>query len=225
MLHAELLESITGLVHGFTDRLEQTFTPDPADTAWAQLAGAVQMAPEGIALVRQVHGCAVRAVVSPGMQGDADAMITRQRGVLLGIRTADCVPILLCCSDGQIAAVHSGWRGTALDIVGKTIAAMGTVPSAAVIGPCISAAHYEVGEEVVEGIASSGVPANVFASREEGQRPHVDLRAAVRWQLHRQGVTAVETLPQCSFGQPNLHSHRRDRQDSGRMAAFIGWRP
>ena len=152
-----------------------------------------------------------------------NAIVTDTPGLFLGIRVADCVPILLLGEDNEIAAIHSGWRGTAADIVGATVEAMRTRPRAAVIGPCISVEHYEVGEEVVQGVSASGVPEHAFVHRDRGPRPHVDLRAAITWQLHRRGVTAVSTLQNCAYADPDLHSHRRDRERSGRMLAFIGW--
>jgi len=223
LLRADLLRAVDGLVHGFTADRSLTFTADAADPAWATLAAREEIPPR-FALVRQVHGRAVHRVSAPGLAGDGDALITDEVGLFLAIRVADCVPILLLGEDHEIAAVHSGWRGTAAGIVPATVAAMRTRPRAAVIGPCISVEQYEVGEEVISGVAASGVPTDVFVRRDLGPRPHADLKAAVAWQLHRCGITAVSTLPHCSVSDPRLHSYRRDRGDSGRMAAFIGWR-
>lgn len=220
-----MMDSIPELVHGFTAERSLSFSADPMDPAWNHLAARAGFPAGQIALVRQVHGRTVRRVSKPGLAGDGDALITAQAGLLLTIRVADCVPILLCGPGRQIAVVHSGWRGTAADIVAATVQDLGGPPHAAVIGPCISAARYEVGEEVVEGIQSAGVPTEVFVRRDLGERPHVDLRAAITWQLHRSGVTAVSTMPQCAFEDARLHSFRRDRERSGRMAAFIGWLP
>ena len=96
----------------------------------------------------------------------------------------------------------------------------------AVVGPCISSAHYEVGEEVVEGIASSGVPTAAFVHRPAGApRPFADVGAAAIHQLRACGVTEVERISLCSFADARLHSHRRDQAASGRMAGLIGWHP
>jgi YfiH family protein len=225
LLRADLLSAVSGLAHGFTADRRLSFSADPDDPALGELARRAEVTPGRFALARQVHGRDVLRVDAPGFAGDADALITGAEDVYLTIRTADCVPILLLGADRELAAVHAGWRGTAADIVAATVAAMHAPPRAAVIGPCISAAAYEVGEEVVEGIAASGVPVEVFVRRDMGDRPHVDLRAAVAWQLHRCGVTAVSILPQCTVGDPRLHSYRRDRGESGRMVSFIGWRP
>lgn len=217
------MDDISRLVHGFTAERSLSFSADPTDPAWDDLAARAGFPAGQVALVRQVHGHTVKRVSAPGLAGDGDALITDQVGLLLTIRVADCVPILLCGPGRQIAAVHSGWRGTAANIVAATIRALGGPPTAAVIGPCISTRRYEVGEEVVDGIRAAGVPDEVFVRRDLGERPHVDLRAAITWQLHQSGVTAVSALPQCAFEDERLHSFRRDREQSGRMAAFIGW--
>lgn len=224
MLRAELLTA-PGLVHGFTADRALSFSADPADPAYDALATREGIPAGRFALVRQVHGRAAVRAAAPGLLGDADALITDTPGLFLGIRVADCVPVLLLGADREIAAVHSGWRGTAADIVGATIDAMRSTPRAAAIGPCICVDHYEVGEEVVDGICAAGVPAEAFVHRDRGPKPHVDLRTAITWQLHRRGVTAVAALPHCVMEDPDLHSHRRDRERSGRMLAFIGWQP
>jgi YfiH family protein len=174
-------------------------------------------------MLSQVHGAGVVVAERAGMLGEGDALITRQRGLLLAIRTADCVPILVVGDDGELAAIHAGWRGLAAGVIPAALTAM-TAPHLAVVGPCISAAAYEVGEEVIAGIVAAGVPEAIVADRSRGVRPHADLKAAARWQLARHGVS-VEVLPECTLLDPDLHSYRRDGARSGRLAAVIGWRP
>ncbi len=181
-LHSPLLSTIPGLVHGFTRRtlpsgevLDLGRGASPA--RWAWLAAALGAPGAGVALAHQVHGERVCAVHGAGLAGRCDALLTDTRGLLLAIRTADCVPALVVGRDGQLAAIHAGWRGVAAGVVPAALAAM-RAPWRAAVGPCISGAAYEVGEEVIAGIAAAGVPERIFARRAPGMRPHADLSAA-----------------------------------------------
>ncbi len=108
-----------------------------------------------VASVKQVHGSKVVRVEQPGIAGEADALITATAGLILGIKTADCLPVLLAdMKQRVVAAVHAGWRGTAKDIAGETIRAMQenfkTNPTDLLValGPSIGECCFEVGAEV-----------------------------------------------------------------------------
>ncbi|RMG06480.1 MAG: peptidoglycan editing factor PgeF [Planctomycetota bacterium] len=250
LLSSRLLDAHPRVVHGFTTRkggiardlpegLDLARRPDrPAGTLranWERAARAValDLGSDDLALIDQVHGSDVLEVEAPtgpfATAGKADAVFTTRAGILLAVRTADCVPVLLAAPCG-VAAVHSGWRGTAQDVVGAAVAALaaatGDAPEdfSAAIGPCISAEAYEVGEEVVEGIRASGLPEKVFLSR-RGSRWHVDLSAAVSAQLRRAGVRSVDRLGVCTHGDARCFSHRRDGPQTGRQAALIALLP
>jgi YfiH family protein len=119
-----------------------------------------------IATLKQIHSDVVHAVGGDALPMGAeahqgDALITNVRGVLLTVQTADCIPILLADTKSKaVAAIHSGWRGTAQRISEKTLGRMrmefGTQPEhvIAAIGPGIGACCYEVGHEVVQEFAS-----------------------------------------------------------------------
>lgn len=225
LLRSATLAAIPGLVHGFTSA-ELRGASDlgrgaPAEV-WAAAAEAVGAAGLGVAIASQVHGRDVLRVEAPGLAGEADALVSARRGLLLAIRVADCVPILVAGQDG-VAAIHAGWRGLALGVIPAALEALGPARAAAV-GPCISAAAYEVGEEVIEGILSAGVPGYAFIVPGPRRR-HADLRAAAAWQLHAAGVPEVEVLDACTFSDPRLHSHRRSGAQAGRQAGLIGWLP
>ena len=170
-------------------------------------------------------------------QTEADAIVSTVPNVLLTIRVADCVPILLAgvaAGDGQaVAAIHAGWRGVVGNVIAKTVRAMhevGSPPAGliAAIGPCISAAHFEVGDEVAEEFVRQGLAAAVVRSPAGGKKPHVDLQAAVRMQLETAGVQRIDDHgPEaCTFSNPtDFYSHRRDHTYAGRMAALIAFRP
>ncbi len=103
------------------------------------------------AYAKQVHGSQVLFVTKPGVAGQGDALITNQPGILIGVKTADCLPVLMVdLSHKAIAAVHCGWRGTAQNILLKTIARMnglfGTRPADLLVamGPAIGPCCFEV---------------------------------------------------------------------------------
>ena len=163
-----------------------------------------------------------------GVAGEGDGLLTTRAGVVLAVRTADCVPVLLALGEPvlAVAAVHAGWRGVAADILGNALAALreldATAPIVACIGPAISGRNYEVGEEVVEAICATGVPESVFVQRPaRAPRPFADVRAAARWQLERDAHMQVVQLPQCTFDDATLWSHRRDGLARGSLAGVI----
>jgi len=191
---------------------------------------------EQLTVVSQVHGRVVhvdRPPTGPTRPvGEGDALVSTQPGVVVAVRVADCVPVLLAAVDGGravgVAAVHSGWRGTAVGIVGAAVEALsgatgvGAPGLVAAIGPSISGTNYEVGDEVVEALEATGVPASAFVVGTSPRgRPLVDVASAVATQLTMAGVAAVDRLPGCTFEDPGLWSHRRDGDAGGRQAAWI----
>ena len=160
-------------------------------------------------------------------QTAADGIVSLVPGVLLAIRTADCVPILLAGADGRVvAAVHAGWRGVVGDIVGRAVRVLGEAgvdPARvlAAIGPCISAAHFEVGEEVADAFVMAKLP-EALQRRQEWPKPHIDLQAAVRRQLERAGVSQIDGHALCTVRDADdFFSHRRDEGRTGRMIGLI----
>jgi len=230
-----------GLVHGFTDRLGgvsegrhatlnlgRRWGDDPAAVAenYRRVAAAGGFVGEDLRLARQVHGTGLLRAAEVSVEAEADAVWThRDDRLVAGVLTADCVPVLIADRAGTVAAaVHSGWKGTASDIVGATVQALGQrVPVetlVAAIGPCIELAAFEVGEEV----AARFEPG--FVRREGFTRPHVDLVGTVRAQLIAAGVPAasIERVGGCTFADPSRYfSYRRDGAGIGQMLAFIGF--
>jgi len=191
-----------------------------------RLARAAGLPPEGLVLADQVHGTRV-VRGRPGEVPEADALWTDAADSWVGIRTADCVPILLSSEDGtRVAAVHSGWRGTAGRIAEAAVATLGQAGAApatlrAAIGPCIGVCCYEVGEDLAERFTDA-FGAEVV--RRNGPRPHLDLRLAVRRTLEQAGVAGahIEDVPGCNACDARrFFSHRRDRGGTGRHLAFI----
>ena len=173
---------------------------------------------DGMATVRQVHSAICLEPVRAGLAGEGDALITRQPGLAVSVRTADCLPILLADPVRRAAAaVHAGWRGTAAGIVGETIGRMrrdfGTDPADlwAAIGPGIGACCYEVGDDVARRFGREG---NV----------RLDLAGINRAQLMQSGVAAerIERMELCTrCDAARFHSYRRDGERAGRMISYI----
>jgi len=174
-----------------------------------------------------VHGAIV--VSAPAVRQadeplDADAVTGRSRGDLCAVRTADCLPVLFCSREGdEVAAAHAGWRGLAAGILENTIAAMSSPPAhlTAWLGPAISQANFEVGNEVRDVfIAQNPGAAACFEQNARG-RWQADLYGLARQRLARSGLKAVFGGQWCTFAEADrFHSYRRD-PDCGRMVSFV----
>ncbi len=177
--------------------------------------------------LNQVHGAAVARWqdVEPGAPApDADAIISDQPGGLCVVRTADCLPVLLCAGDGaEIAAIHAGWRGLAAGAIEATLDALQTPPSdlLAWFGPAISQPAFEVGGEVREAfVAVSPDAAAAFAPNARG-RWQADLYLLGRQRLAARGVERVYGGGLCTHSDPGkFYSYRRDGA-TGRMLSFV----
>lgn len=200
-----LLADLPWLQHGFGTRHSVELATDPR-----------------LATLHQIHSnICVRAHGRTGLLGDGDALIDNQPGNLLAVKTADCVPILLV-DEGHcaFAAVHAGWRGTVARIAQSAVCAMsaqfGTEPDLlnAAIGPGIGKCCYEVGADVAAQFGETG-PC------------HIDLVEANRRQLTEAGVRErfIYVANLCTkCGVEDFHSYRRDREQSGRVLSFIGYK-
>jgi YfiH family protein len=148
----------------------------------------------------------------------ADALVSETAAV--GVRAADCVPILLCAGR-KVAAVHSGWRGSRLKIVRRAVQALKVEPQQvlAAIGPCIGRCCYEVSPELALRFRDQFGAEAVQALAE---KHHLDLRYCVEATLREAGVTRIEQVPGCtSCDTASFFSHRRDKGRTGRHLAFI----
>ena len=158
----------------------------------SRLARAAGFPADRLVLAEQVHGTIV-ARGRPGQVPEADALWTDAAGTWVGIRTADCVPLLLSSEDGnRVAAVHSGWRGTVGRIAEEAVATLareGVAPASlrAAIGPSIGACCYEVSDDLALRFLDAaphraGEPACVLAHDDTDVRSGAcgDLRRSVR---------------------------------------------
>jgi len=184
-------------------------------------------------LLRQVHSDTVHFIEEmPQRILRGDAAVTLLPGLLLVIRTADCLPVLLVEGKKRlIGAVHCGWKGTSRRILEKVVLGMqehyGADPGAimAAFGPCIGGHCYEVGEDVRRAFAAPGLPAPAFrpvTGRKD--RFLFDLRSANRLQLLELGVKArnIFSVDICTHCHSDYPSYRRDREKCDRIFSFIG---
>lgn len=184
---------------------------------------------QNIYLPIQKHTDTVQVIAEDMTARIADAVVTKRRGLLIGVKTADCVPILLYDQRRHAAgAVHAGWRSTADAILRKTLAMFvdrfySNVKDVLVsIGPAICGGCYEVGPEVVEAVLKGSGPGSYISER--GSRHHIDLRAANRLQALSSGVPAenIWQSPDCTFCQPEkYYSYRYVRGTTGRLYGMI----
>jgi YfiH family protein len=199
-----------------------------------RFATAAGFDPRALRQVTQVHGA--RAIDANTMgdsqsaREEGDAIFLAPGGTsharAVGVRVADCVPVLVATRDrGEIAAIHAGWRGVAAGVVAAGLARLEGTDRVAAIGPCIGPCCFEVGAEVVpQVLAAAGGDPSIVARR-EGAKAYLSLRLAVRRQLESAGVTDVEDVPGCTrCDAVRFFSYRRDGERSGRHLAVISLR-
>jgi YfiH family protein len=172
------------------------------------------------AWVRQVHGGRIVPVDAPGRAGDGDALLTTGTGLSLVVLVADCAPIALVAGDA-VAAVHCGWRGLMAGVIDAAVQAVrerDSSPVRAVVGPCISPAHYEFGAAELEQVAQR--IGTVVRARTDAGTPALDLRAGVAAALDATGVVDRADVDVCTYESSDHFSHRRDGV-TGRQALVV----
>ena len=197
-------------------------------------------------LVKQVHGVHVavarpstglragRGESAPWVRPEADIIVTDDPSVAIGVRVADCAPLLLHDpATRAVGAAHAGWRGTAAGAAAAAVRAMHNTFGSraadlvAAIGPCLGACCGEVGPDVVEAFRAGGADRQSLAAwftAGTGDRSFLDLERANRDQLVTAGLNpdAIFASGLCTkTHRARLHSYRGDRDASGRMVAAI----
>jgi YfiH family protein len=195
--------------------------PQAVATNLSRILDAAGLGPE-IATANQVHGDRIvddelREILPATVDQEegADALVSERRPV--GVRAADCAPVLLFGS-GKVAAAHSGWKGTRLRIAARTVSAMKVPPReiVAAIGPCIGRCCYEVSPALAAEFRG------LFGSDAVAGERHLDLRYCIEAALRDAGVERIEQVPGCtSCDSGSFFSHRRDKGRTGRHLAFI----
>lgn len=200
----------------------------------ARVAGALQVEPDHLVTVHQVHSADVVSVASPPAEERprADAIVTATSGLALAVLTADCQPVLFADGEaGVIGAAHAGWRGARDGVLEATVDAMEALGAdrrriAAVIGPSISQRNYEVGPELLEDFLADDPQSARFFANGEGDRYLFDLPGYGLSRLRRAGVGHAEWTRHCTYADPErFFSYRRathaGEADYGRLISAI----
>ncbi|REJ75932.1 MAG: peptidoglycan editing factor PgeF [Acidobacteria bacterium] len=192
-----------------------------------------------LSTVWQIHGDTVKTVRSSEdasqTEDRADALVSEMKGLLVGVKTADCVPVLIADPEsGAFSAVHAGWRGTLQRIVEKAVQGLATEFGSnpgdlvAAIGPAAGGECYEVGPEVVEQFASEFSRSEEYFSETNGGHALVDLHLANQDQLVGMGLDRdkISTAPFCTMERTDLFfSYRKEKGKlgkTGRLLSVIG---
>ncbi len=203
----------------------------------ARVAAAMQVAPDHLLTVHQIHSATALRIDAPitapiSDRPRADAMVTATPGLALAVLTADCQPVLFADANaGVIGAAHAGWRGVLNGVLEATVDAMEALGAdraniAAVIGPSISQAAYEVGTDFMDAfLAEDGENSRFFVNGAPGKMLF-DLPGFGLARLQRTGVGQTEWTRHCTYGdEDRFYSYRRathrDEADYGRQIATI----
>ena len=184
----------------------------------------------------QIHSAEAVVVTAPyadAARPRADALVTDRPGLLLGILTADCAPVLFADRDaGVVGAAHAGWKGALGGVTDATLAAMETRGArreriVAAIGPCIARASYEVDDGFLRTFAEADAANERFFADGRAGHHQFDLEAYVAHRLAAAGVTRIEALGLDTYGdEERFYSFRRathrGEADYGRQISVIG---
>jgi hypothetical protein len=231
----------------FIAAIARSTTDEAASERSPILVGARQIHSAIVHAIRPEHGALEGKLATPEGKAvlEGDGLITALPGVMLGVGTADCVPVLIAdVGNKVVAAFHAGWRGTAQRIVEQGVNTMhldyGSQPQdlVAAIGPSIGPCCYSVGDEVRDQFKSNFPYANeLFRTTNHPESPtkkiHLDLWKANQQQLLDAGLnkTQITVVGQCTACSRDAHaamryfSHRAEHGNAGRMLNVIGIAP
>jgi YfiH family protein len=221
--------------HLFTSR-DLMLRQDAAE--WKAVAASLAVPVDRLLLIQQVHGTVVavarRGRTVPWARPEADAIVTDDPDVAIGVRVADCTPILLFDPAKNVAgAAHAGWRGTAAGAGPATVRALHdtfgskAADLVAAIGPCLGRCCGEVGPDVIDAFRAGGAAARSIAewfAPGQGDRSFLDLERANRDQLVRAGLDPdrIYAAGLCTkTHHASLHSYRAAREQAGRILGAI----
>lgn len=198
------------------------------DENFRRAEAALGLSPGRLVFLSQVHGNAVLELSADqtrdsARENEGDALVSGCAELGLGVRTADCIPILIGDPEtGRAAAVHAGWRGLVRGVIFETVRRMPTARRLiAAIGPHIGPLAFEVSADVAGELLACSTARNPV-SREYGAKPHVDLAQIAVAQLERAGVATIDVVGGCTASEPaRFFSFRRDGARSGRHLSAI----
>lgn len=209
--------------YGFSISKAEIFTKQQIEQNRKLLAELLGINLQNLKFQQQIHSDRANIVSSNSPIQESDAIITTSKGVCLVVSLADCCGVLVHDPIKQIvAAIHSGWKGTKLNIVGKTIQKIvenfGSNPADMLIWitPCAGEKDYEVGWDVAQYFSD-------FIEDKGNEKFLLNLKSAIKHQLFSQGIPEnnIEISQESTISDTRYHSYRRDKSRSGRMAAFI----
>jgi YfiH family protein len=231
-VQSPLLRSVTGVYHAFVG-----IDPVRGRALRDQLREVFAVPPSRLGTLRQVHSAVALEMDEadaevPGRRWrEGDALWTADPGTGVGVRTADCVPVLLAHQGLQVcAAIHAGWRGMAAGVIEETVrciaakagsgAAGGLVAAA---GPAARGCCYEVGEEVAESLRTRPGGSRHLVKGKEAGKWNADLQSLALEALLSAGLSSrgVESVGPCTVCSPRFHSYRREKSLTGRQLSFI----
>ncbi|MFA5898566.1 MAG: peptidoglycan editing factor PgeF [Hyphomicrobium sp.] len=189
-----------------------------------------------VATLYQIHSgtaVAVDAPIPSDARPKADGIVTRTPGLVIGVLTADCAPVLFADAEaGVVGAAHAGWRGAVGGVLEATVAEMEKLGArrnsiVAAIGPAINQVSYEVGPDFEEALLKSCANNVKFLSRNNpAERAHFDLPAFVEMRLRESGIAEVERQSPCTYANESeffsfRRSQHRSEGDYGRQISAI----
>ena len=199
-----------------------------------RVAEAMEATPEALISLNQVHSADVAVITEAGDERPrADAMVTKVPGLVLGILTADCQPVLFAdAGAGVVGAAHAGWKGAIGGVLEATVEAMIALGARresihAVIGPCISQAAYEVSQEFLDTfLAEDPELARFFAQGKAAGKYQFDLPGFGLHRLRGTGIASAEWTGHCTYSdESRFYSSRRTchrgEADYGRLISTI----
>ncbi len=227
-----------GLSHGIYASLNCGFgsrdTTDLISLNRAHVAGMLGMSPEALVTGYQTHSTEVAILETvPNEPPKADALVTNSTGIVLGVLTADCAPVLLADPEAKvIGAAHAGWRGAYLGVLEATCRTMIGIGARldhirAVIGPTIQQSSYEVGPEFQQRLVEADGANSTFFKLASRQGYFMfDLPSYCAARLRQMGIENISTSEACTYhNQDDYFSYRRSvhRQelDYGRQISAI----
>jgi YfiH family protein len=251
MIQAACLAGLTGIRHAFFTRMggvsqgiyaslnggigSRDAAAKVAENR-ARMAAALAVRPQRLLTAYQTHSADVVTADtpwSPDTRPRADAIVTRTRGLAIGVTTADCGPVLFADAQaGVIGAAHAGWRGALHGVLEATIDALersGADRSRLVValGPMIRAPNYEVGPEFVAAFRTADAAnERFFAASARADHALFDLAGYIAAKLRGCGVAHIEDVGRCTYGSPSeFFSYRgsthRGEPDYGRQVNAI----
>jgi YfiH family protein len=174
--------------------------------------------------LEQIHSNRAVKAVKTAIVEQADASYSNESGVVCAVMTADCLPLLVCSTDGaQIAAIHAGWRGLLAGVITNTVVAMQQQDLLVWLGPAIGPDCFEVGPEVREAFLEKSASFNDAFKQQGNGKWLADIYQLARIELTALGIVNVYGGTHCTFTEhERFYSYRRESQ-TGRMATLI-WR-